>query len=215
MFKVSLNVTADSTNRHSKAQVLIKRAPALKSHPRAHVSDDIADSARTGPESVSPGSSGEAACPAPINHPSQYEEPLEELARIRALLKPPPIAGVEDWGIPPESTEPCNPAIQTKLAQFHALKRDTSNPKHFNDSLMSNRSFRNPHLYTKLVEFVDVDERSTNFPLDIWAPNDLKPEWFAEPIGTHCYVFSRKHLFMPCPKICLYCAVETWLSPLL
>lgn len=73
---------------------------------------------------------------------------------------------------------------QAKLAQFHALKRDQQNPKHFNDSLMSNRSFRNPHLYTKLVEFVDVDERATNFPKEVWDPDDVKEDWFADKIGV-------------------------------
>ncbi len=48
---------------------------------------------------------------------------------------------------------------------------------------MSNRSFRNPHLYTKLVEFVDVDERTTNFPKDIWDPSNVRQEWFADQIG--------------------------------
>jgi hypothetical protein len=75
-------------------------------------------------------------------------------------------------------------SLQAKLAQFNALKRDPNNPKHFNDSLMSNRSFRNPHLYAKLVEFVDVDERTTNFPSDIWNPADVQNEWFADRIGT-------------------------------
>lgn len=77
---------------------------------------------------------------------------------------------------------------QAKLAQFRTLKRDPANPKHFNDSLMSNRSFRNPHLYTKLVEFVDVDERTTNFPKDIWDPEDVKEEWFADRIGASASV---------------------------
>jgi hypothetical protein len=49
---------------------------------------------------------------------------------------------------------------------------------------MSNRSFRNPHLYAKLVEFVDVNEKTTNFPPDIWDPNDVNEEWFADRIGT-------------------------------
>lgn len=48
---------------------------------------------------------------------------------------------------------------------------------------MSNRSFRNPHLYAKLVEFVDVDERTSNFPKEIWDPYDVKEEWYAEKIG--------------------------------
>jgi len=40
------------------------------------------------------------------------EEPPDELSRIRALLCPPSIPGVVDWGIPPPSTEPCDPAIE-------------------------------------------------------------------------------------------------------
>lgn len=87
--------------------------------------------------------------------------------------------------------------LQAKLAQFHALKRDSQNPKHFNDSLMSNRSFRNPHLYTKLVEFVDVDERTTNFPKEIWDPDDVKEEWFADRIGASFFLaFPPSQLFM-------------------
>ena len=48
---------------------------------------------------------------------------------------------------------------------------------------MSNRSFRNPHLYAKLVEFVDVDERTTNFPKEVWDPHDVQEDWFADRIG--------------------------------
>jgi len=106
-----------------------------------------------------------------------------ELAQIRQLLRPPSIPCVVDWGIPAESTAPCDPAIETKVAQFLALKRDPENPRHFNDSLMSNRSFRNPHLYATLVEFVDVDERTTNFPTNIWDPNDVEPGWYADRIA--------------------------------
>jgi hypothetical protein len=45
---------------------------------------------------------------------------------------------------------------------------------------MSNRSFRNPHLYAQLVDFIDVDERASNFPKDIWDPNDVQEDWFAD-----------------------------------
>ena len=73
---------------------------------------------------------------------------------------------------------------QAKISNFLALKRDPHNPRHFNDSLMANRAFRNPHLYTKLVEFVDVNERTTNFPKELWDPLDVKDEWYADRIGT-------------------------------
>ncbi|KAI6029760.1 HCNGP-domain-containing protein [Pisolithus microcarpus] len=165
-----------------KSQVLIRRPAHLKSHPRARISDDIA-SGSTPTESPPP-----PPPPPPEEILDNQTEATsfseaDEIMSVRDLLKPPPIPGLADWGIPPEPTASCDPAIEAKLAQFHALKRDPDNPKHFNDSLMSNRSFRNPHLYAKLVEFVDVDERTTNFPTHIWNPCDVEPEWFADKIA--------------------------------
>ncbi|KAF8191731.1 HCNGP-like protein-domain-containing protein [Pholiota molesta] len=171
--------TSSEGRRIPKSQVIIKR-PTIshKTHSlRAHISDDLTENER--PEVASSSRDGSAD----VSRPSPSEEPQDELHRIRRLLQPPPIPDVPDWGIPTESLEPCDPVLRTKLAQFSALKNDPVNPKHFNDSLMSNRSFRNPHLYTKLVEFVDVDERATNFPKDIWDPNDVKPDWFAHQIA--------------------------------
>ena len=81
--------------------------------------------------------------------------------------------------------------LQAKLMDFHALKNDLNAPKHFNDSLMMNRTFRNPHLYAKLVEFVDVDEKATNFPRDVWDPTDMPEEWFADKIGESFRVSVR------------------------
>lgn len=180
--------------------MIIRRPPAAtlkKQQPRAHISDDLIH--ETTPQSdENQNQSRRSGSPMDMDSTSSQdvvsEEVQDELSRIRALLRPPPIPGVEDWGIPPECDESGDPAIATKLAQFHALKRDPDNPKHFNDSLMSNKSFRNPHLYAKLVEFVDVDERTTNFPKDIWDPNDIRPEWFADRIGTlrFCFLWKEK-----------------------
>ena len=190
--------------RLPKSQVIIKRPAANHKvhYPRNHVSEELESGATlraietSYPDGTSPmeiSSSSSQAVPS--------EEPQDELSRMRATLKPPPIAGAVDWGILPECSDTCEPALlvrslleydtvfllisnfQAKLSQFSALKMDPVNPRHFNDSLMSNRSFRNPHLYTKLVEFVDVNERSTNFPKTIWDPNDVKADWFADQIG--------------------------------
>ncbi|KAI5118563.1 hypothetical protein M0805_005854 [Coniferiporia weirii] len=109
----------------------------------------------------------------------------DELTRICSLLRPPPISGAQDWGIPPEPEGACDPDLEAKLAQFHVLKHDAEAPRHFNDSLMSNRAFRNPHLYAKLVEFVDVDENATNFPKGVWDPTDVEKDWYAERIADY------------------------------
>lgn len=57
------------------------------------------------------------------------------------------------------------PDDQHKVSTFLALKEQGT---HFNDSLMKSRSFRNPTIYKKLVEFVDVDERRGLAP-SIWG----------------------------------------------
>ncbi|KAI0087438.1 HCNGP-like protein-domain-containing protein [Irpex rosettiformis] len=152
---------------NSKAQIVIK-----KHHPHTH------------PRVPRSPSTTSAAGPNESQRDA-VNEAEDQLTRLRTLLVPPSIPGIEDWGVPREPTGMCDPEIEAKLAQFHALKRDTNNPKHFNDSLMANRSFRNPHLYTKLVEFVDVNERTTNFPKSLWDPEDVKDEWFAERIAEH------------------------------
>ncbi|KAH9994712.1 HCNGP-like protein-domain-containing protein [Russula vinacea] len=164
----------------SKSQIVIRRPVHSKPHPRSRLTEDT--------EAPSPSPSAtqaEASSSSTLSEDRLSDLSSNELTKIRDLLRPPPIPGVLDWGIPAVSTEPCDPAIEAKLAQFHTLKKDPHQPKHFNDSLMSNRSFRNPHLYAKLVEFVDVDERTTNFPKEIWDPHDVQEDWFADKIAAH------------------------------
>lgn len=76
---------------------------------------------------------------------------------------------------------------QAKIQQFRSLKADG---KHFNDNLMANKAFRNPHMYRKLVEFVGINEKGTQFPPAIWDPHDVQREWFADSLGVSLHVLS-------------------------
>ncbi|TFK85474.1 HCNGP-domain-containing protein [Polyporus arcularius HHB13444] len=168
--------SSDHLSSSRKPAIIIRRHAPVKPHPRARLPDDMNE---PGPSTPSQSQLHEDV----IAADTPGEEPTDELAQIRRLLRPPPIPGVQDWGIPPEPTEPCDESIEAKITTFLKLKRDPQNPRHFNDSLMANRAFRNPHLYAKLVEFVDVDERTTNFPKDMWDPLDVKEEWYADRIA--------------------------------
>ncbi|GBE85331.1 HCNGP-like protein-domain-containing protein [Sparassis latifolia] len=185
---------ASESARRTIPQVVIRRPAHVKPRPRSRLSDELNDpgSNSAGVDEHSSENPEHAEEYTDDAHLQSNEEPSDELTRVRAALRPPPIPGVEDWGIPPESSEPCDPAIEAKLTEFLALKRDPTNPKHFNDSLMSNRSFRNPHLYAKLVEFVDVDERATNFPRRLWDPSDMHEEWYADRIAEYQKVRSEQ-----------------------
>ncbi|KIY70078.1 HCNGP-domain-containing protein [Cylindrobasidium torrendii FP15055 ss-10] len=176
---VTLNASLRNSElkKPAKSQVIIKRVPKKGHTVRVPTADELDDS----PKEKSSEASQVASTSTSVRGVTPSAE--DEAAQLRALLRPPPIAGLEDWGIPPPSRAPPDPALQAKLAQYQALKNDPVNPRHFNDSLMSNRSFRNPHLYAKLVEFVDVDEHATNFPKATWDPDDLRPEWYADKIA--------------------------------
>ncbi|KAF8518387.1 HCNGP-like protein-domain-containing protein [Hysterangium stoloniferum] len=153
----------------NSVQVVRRPAQVEGHHDRAHSPAGVA-----GPSSLSHDTNTSP-------HPSA-SNPEDELTRIRACLRPPPIPGVEDWGIPPATAEPCDPELEASRLRFHLIRLGNP-PKHFNDSLMSNRSFRNPHLYAKLVEFVDVDEKCSNMPKGCWDMDELDG-WDAKKIAT-------------------------------
>lgn len=106
------------------------------------------------------------------------------------LLPPPDSTSSPFWGLPPDPGDSqehlVDPLLKAKLAHFHDLKsRDP--PTHFNESLLGNRSFRNPHIYDKLVAFVGIDERAwgrERHPRDQgeggrglpWKEKDTKPQ---------------------------------------
>ncbi|KAF7288184.1 HCNGP-domain-containing protein [Mycena chlorophos] len=165
-----------STNGGLKGQIVIKRPSAThKAHPR--VSAAGMEGMATVPVRTRTPTPNAEASSSSSNHAE------DDLTRIRELLRPPSIPGMEDWGIPPPSSAPCDPAIESKLAQFHTLK-NADPPKHFNDSLVGSRAFHNPHLYAKLVEFVDVaDERTSNFPKSLWDPGKVEQGWYAASIA--------------------------------
>lgn len=52
-----------------------------------------------------------------------------------------------------------------KVAHFFKLKQQG---QHINTSLLKSSSFANPRIYSKLVEFVDIDERASAFPSGGW-----------------------------------------------
>ena len=71
--------------------------------------------------------------------------------------------------------------LQAKLRHFHTLR---AQGVFFNDSLQSNKSFRNPSILSKLVDFVNVDEKLSAMPSDIWSSSHgVAPQAWAASIA--------------------------------
>jgi len=58
------------------------------------------------------------------------------------------------------------PDKQAKVAHYLGLKANQN--QHINTSLLASSTFHNPHIYSKLVDFVDLDERDSFFPGRGW-----------------------------------------------
>ncbi|KAE8222972.1 hypothetical protein CF319_g3932 [Tilletia indica] len=101
---------------------------------------------------------------------AQYE------AAYRSACWPPPRAdGDQEWGLSSVPQDGANPDLESRLANFHSLK---SSGTHFNSSLMRSHAFHNPHIYAKLVSFVDIVETGSNYKFltrpGAWDSHDAK-----------------------------------------
>lgn len=95
------------------------------------------------------------------------EQGLSDDEILRMVITPAEIEGDEDWGVPPEvDPAECDPKLKAKVEHF--LKLKYTQGEHINTRLLSSSAFANPHIYTKLVEFVSIDERATAFPSTGW-----------------------------------------------
>lgn len=102
---------------------------------------------------------------------------IEAIRQRRALLRPLPIEGVENWGIPPEPETPCDPEREAKVAHFLSLRESGHK---LNEHLQRNKAFRNPRIYAKLVEFIELDEVGSNFPKEEFDPHGFPHEAYID-----------------------------------
>jgi hypothetical protein len=70
---------------------------------------------------------------------------------------------------------------QAKISGFYELRQKGVR---FNDSLLKNKAFRNPHIYAKLVEFVELDEIGSNLDKSVFDPHGFPREAYADKLGN-------------------------------
>ncbi|RUP47450.1 HCNGP-like protein-domain-containing protein [Jimgerdemannia flammicorona] len=153
-----------SPNARTGSPLIVPRDRDVMSSPLRPMSPMAGDSPRVSDDGIE------------VEREPRDEDEEKTRKRMRELLRPKPIEGVEDWGLPPEPEGECDPEVEAKVAQFHALRATGTQ---FNTHLLRSKAFRNPHIYAKLVEFVDLDEVGSNFPQDTFDPHGFPPQAFA------------------------------------
>lgn len=83
--------------------------------------------------------------------------------------------------LPPEPKGQCDPVIQERIADLHdKMLRSGKSLLH---SIQTTKKFRNPVIYEKLVEFLGIDERGTNYPPEFYNPRIWGPESYYDKLN--------------------------------
>lgn len=82
----------------------------------------------------------------------------------------------DDIKIPPEPPGPCSVQLQKTIKDYYERMRREG--LDMNRAIQSKKTFRNPSIYDKLIDFCHIDEKGTNFPPEIYDPHIWGKESF-------------------------------------
>ncbi|KAJ2112840.1 hypothetical protein IW146_004316 [Coemansia sp. RSA 922] len=82
--------------------------------------------------------------------------------------------------MPQPDTVECPAELQAKFAQWYDLKQQGTN---FNETLMRNKTFRNPNIYQWLVDHLGLEEAGSNMPLDGFSAAELRKDFTSEALA--------------------------------
>ncbi|KAJ2461178.1 hypothetical protein GGF42_000361 [Coemansia sp. RSA 2424] len=126
------------------------------------------------------GESGDDTCPLQPNaeagahtHESDlaaYEKAKRDLDSLLGCSQVPDI-------LPRADAAECPAELQAKFAQWYDLKQQGAN---FNETLMRNKTFRNPNIYQWLVDNLGLEEAGSNMPTDGFSPTELRRDFSPE-----------------------------------
>lgn len=82
-------------------------------------------------------------------------------------------------GLPPDQVtipgapknQQCSSSLIEKFAGFHKKMQEGMD---MIASIQKNKAFRNPSIYEKLIQFCDIDEFGSNFPIEVYDPHCWK-----------------------------------------
>ena len=92
------------------------------------------------------------------------EPPQDEVSDTNPVFLP--LRNVE---LPPEPAGQCSSALQDKIVAMLEKKRRGIN---LNSNVQRRKDFRNPSIYEKLVQFCNIDEFGSNYPLERFNPHE-------------------------------------------
>lgn len=86
------------------------------------------------------------------------------------------------FALPPEPNSKPNPKLQEMVTNI-VQKMDNNPDYDLNQYIQQKKSFRNPSIYDKLIQFCGINELGTNFPKDFYDVSIYGPDSFYEELA--------------------------------
>ncbi|CAH8842834.1 unnamed protein product [Trichobilharzia szidati] len=89
---------------------------------------------------------------------------------------------IREIQLPPEPTGHCSMVLQERVERaVRRMRLDISYDP--NRAIQDNKAFRNPSIYEKLIDFLKIDEKGSNFPKEIYDPYRWGPQSYYEELA--------------------------------
>jgi len=82
--------------------------------------------------------------------------------------------------IPPEPSGRCSNSLMDKISRLHEKMLKGAD---MNAAIQKRKDFRNPSIYEKLIAYCGIDEQGTNYPSEIYNPQQWGPESYYEELA--------------------------------
>ncbi|OON18336.1 HCNGP-like protein, partial [Opisthorchis viverrini] len=110
--------------------------------------------------------------PSPTSQP--VFEPSYDRSKIKQLL--------EEVELPPEPSGHCPMKLQERVdREVHRMRLEIDYDP--NRAIQDNKAFRNPSIYEKLIAFLNIDEKGTNFPPEVYNPYRWAPQSYYDELA--------------------------------
>ncbi|XP_077299199.1 SAP30-binding protein [Arctopsyche grandis] len=83
-------------------------------------------------------------------------------------ISKPIVTSEDDVSLPPMPAGKCPPELQEKISTL--FNKMLNEGKDMNKVIQDRKSFRNPSIYEKLIQFCNINELDTNYPPEIYDP---------------------------------------------
>lgn len=115
-----------------------------------------------------------------MTHQKKYNQKKKEIKKVEDLVTETSnsIPEIKMPQLPPEPTGRCSNSLQEKIQTL--LEKTHQENLDLNTNIQNRKDYRNPSIYKKLLQFLNIDETGSNYPKSLFDPTCWPEESYYE-----------------------------------